>query len=386
MDRFLRIFIKDYEGVLDENIRKKCGTLSSIMGIAANILLFALKFLMGAVSGSVSILSDAFNNLSDAGSCVLTFFGYKLAAKPADKDHPFGHGRMEYIFSLVVASVIMVLGVELFKSSVTKIFEPESIRFSWVVVGALVVSMLVKLWLSYFNRTLGKKINSSIMIATGKDSAVDVLATLSTLVSLFASLFTGFPIDGIMGCIVSIIIIYAGVGIVKDTVDELIGKPADSELVVDIKKIMLEEDAVLGVHDVIIHSYGPGVTFGSIHAEVSAASNILEIHDVIDELEKKVYDVKGVVLTVHMDPIQVGNAEVDALRMKIEDILKDIDSALTFHDFRVVFGNTHTNLIFDIVVPFDSKKNKSEIKSLIDAALEKEERNYFAVINFDNEY
>ena len=386
MDVLIKLFIKNSEDVTNDKVRGAYGTFSSVMGMVMNVILFGLKIFFGTLAGSVSIISDAFNNLSDAGSCVLTLVGYKLAAKPADKDHPFGHGRMEYLISLVVASIIMLVGVELLKTSANKIFNPEKLNFSWAAVTVLIFSILVKLWLALFNRKLGKKINSSVMIATSKDSLSDVLATLASLIALVGSLWLTIPLDGIMGVAVSIVVILAGFGIVKDTVDELLGKPADAELVSRIREILMADEHVLGVHDLIIHSYGPGVIFGSAHAEVSSSENILEVHDAIDELEKKVYDSQRVVLTVHMDPIENDNENVNILRQMLEEILLEIDSMLTFHDFRVVNGPTHTNLIFDVVIPFECKLDEKEIKKQLDEKLSKKDAIYYAVVNFDREY
>ena len=382
----VKLFIKNYEDIKNEKVRSAYGTLSSIVGIISNIFLFTLKFIMGKISGSVSIISDAFNNLSDCGSCLLTLFGYKLAAKPADKDHPFGHGRMEYIISLLVATLIMVVGLDLFKTSFIKIIHPEKIEFSWVVLISMIFSIGVKLWMAFFNSKLGKKINSTVMLATSKDSAGDAIATSATVFALIMSVFTSFPVDGVMGCIVSLIILMAGFNIIKETVDELLGKPADQEVVNNIKDILRDNGYILGIHDMIIHSYGPGVIFGSVHAEVSADENIIIIHDAIDEVERKIYEKYRVVMTIHMDPIDNNNEENNKLREKIKEILTSIDDKLTFHDFRVVAGPSHTNLIFDIVLPFESNLKEDEIKRKIDIVLEKEERVYYTVITFDRDY
>lgn len=382
----VKLFIKDSENILDEGVRGQYGTLSSVVGIVSNIILFILKFIMGTLSGSVSIVSDAFNNLSDCGSCLITLFGYKMATKPADKDHPFGHGRLEYLISFVVAAVIMFVGAQLFGNSVKKVIHPEPIVFSWIVLISLIISILVKIWMSLFNKKLGNKINSPVMLATSKDSANDVIATFATLIALVCSLFTTLPIDGIMGCIVSVIILLAGFEIIKETVDELLGKPADPQIVSMIKEILMADEAVLGIHDMLIHSYGPGVIFGSVHAEVDANQNILEIHDAIDDLERKVYDDCKVVLTVHMDPVEVDNEQVMELKNMIAEMLAEIDETISFHDFRVVFGNTHTNLIFDVLIPFDYKYSEEEIKQMINEKLSTKETKYYAVITVDRDF
>ncbi len=386
MNILVKKFVKDYENINNTQVRQRYGILSGVVGIAANIVLFLVKLLMGTISGSISIVSDAFNNLSDAGNCIITMWGLKMAAKPADKDHPFGHGRLEYLVSLLVASVIMMLGASLFKSSVEKVLNPEKTKFSWVVLAALICSICVKLWLAYFNRKIGKYINSLVMLATSKDSLNDVFATLATVIALVAGIYTNFPVDGIMGCAVSVVIVVAGFGIVRDTVDVLLGKPAEPELVDEIKKIMIEPDSVLGIHDLIIHSYGPGVIFGSVHAEVPSTIDIMVAHEVIDDLEKKVYDDMGVVLTVHMDPVVVGDPIVDRLKEKLFVILSETDDKLSFHDFRVVKGVSHTNLIFDVVIPYDATTSKEDIKAAVDKGFKDEENLIFAVINFDNQY
>lgn len=382
----LRLFVKDYEKVENEKVRERYGLFSSMVGIVCNIFLFGVKYALGVVSGSVAIISDAFNNLSDSGSCILTLFGYKMAAKPADKDHPFGHGRMEYLISLVVAVIVLLVGIELFQSSVNRIREPKPISYSNVVLAGLLLSILLKLWMSYFNRVLGKRINSSIMLATAKDSASDVIATSVTVVALISSRFTEFPVDGVMGCIVSLFILYAGYGIIKDTADDLLGKPADKHTVMAIKEILEKDDQVIGIHDMVIHSYGPGVTFGSVHAEVDSRENIMVIHDAIDLLEKEVYEKLNVVLTVHMDPIEMDNELVNERKAMVREILSDIHKDLSFHDFRMVSGPNHTNLIFDIVLPFDCKLKEKTILDKLNEALREKEETFYAVVNVEREY
>lgn len=382
----LKWFVPNYEQTESDAVRERYGFLSGMVGIICNIILFVLKYIMGVLSGSVSIISDAFNNLSDSGSCILTLVGYKMAAKPADKDHPFGHGRMEYLFSLIIAVIIVLVGVELFQSSFDKIFHPKAVTFSWFVLAALLLSVGVKLWMAYFNNRLGKMINSSIMQATAKDSLSDVIATTTTIIALVASKFTQLPLDGIMGCVVSLFIFFAGYSIIRDTVDDLIGKPANPETVAKIKEILASDENVLGLHDMVIHSYGPGVVFGSVHVEVDCRNNIMEIHDAVDLLEKEVYETLGVILTVHMDPVETDNEFVNSRKQMVKEILLKLDSELTFHDFRVVAGPTHTNLIFDIVQPFDCKLKEQDIKNYLKDELDKEEIQYYAVVNIEREY
>ena len=386
----VKLFVKNYEKIDDEKVRGSYGTLSSFVGIISNIILFLIKFIMGKISCSVSIVSDAFNNLSDCGSCLLTLFGYKLAAKPADKDHPFGHGRLEYIFSLVVAALILIVGIDLFKTSVTKVIHPEKIEFSWIVFWALVFSIGMKIWMSIFNKTLGNKINSSVMLATSKDSFSDAIATSATLIALVVSRYSDVPLDGIMGCVVSVIILIAGFNIIKETVDELLGKAADPEVVQNIKKVLMDNPSIIGVHDMIIHNYGPGTTFGSVHAEVDSKGDIMCIHDAIDEVERKVYEDYKVILTIHMDPVETDNEEINKLKGILKSIINEIDEKLTFHDFRMVSGPSHTNLIFDVVIPFDVKIDEETIKEQIDSKITEKapdkDKKYYTVITFDRAY
>lgn len=379
-------FVKDYENVKNQKVREAYGVLSSWVGIACNILLFVAKFLIGTMANSISIISDGFNNLSDCASCVVTMFGYKMAAKPADKDHPFGHGRMEYLTSLIIAMVILVVGVELFTGSVDKIIHPAEVKFSVVALIALILSILIKLWMGMFNRKLGKTVDSSVMLATSKDSLNDVFATAATLVALVATLFTDIPLDGIMGLVVSVMILISGFGIVKETVDELLGQPADPHTVECLKEIVDECPYSLGMHDLIIHSYGPGNLIGSVHIEVDGKENIMDIHDAIDELERNIYQELNIRMTIHMDPIETDNENLKLCRDMIEVILAEIDKEISFHDFRVVAGPSHTNLIFDLVVPHGCKLSDRDIKEAIDEKLLMREKRYYAVITFEKNY
>ena len=379
-------FIKDYDNVKNTRVREAYGVLSSWVGIICNILLFIAKFVIGTLANSISIVSDGFNNLSDCASCVVTMFGYKMAAKPADKDHPFGHGRMEYLTSLIIAMVIVVVGVELFTGSVDKILNPEDIKFSIVALVALIISILIKLWMGLFNRKLGRAVESSVMLATSKDSLNDVLATAATLFALVASLFTDAPLDGVMGIIVSMMILLSGFGIIKETVDELLGQPASAEMVEELKLLVDECSCSLGMHDLIIHSYGPGNLIGSVHIEVDGKGNIMDIHDAIDELERNIYDEMGIRMTVHMDPVETDNENLKLCKDMMEVILADIDKEISFHDFRVVAGPSHTNLIFDLVIPHDCKLSEKELKGKIDEKLAAREKKYYAVITFERSY
>jgi len=382
----VRKFIKNHEDIKNQKVREAYGILSSWVGIACNILLFVAKFAIGTIANSISIISDGFNNLSDCASCVVTMFGYKMAAKPADKDHPFGHGRMEHLTSLVIAVVIMVVGVELFTGSFAKVRNPEEVKFSVVALVVLILSIMIKLWMGMFNKKLGNTIDSSVMLATSKDSFNDVLATSATLVALVASVFTAAPLDGIMGIVVSIMILFSGFGIMKETVDELLGQPAPPEIVESLKELVDECHYSLGMHDLIIHSYGPGNLIGSVHIEVDGKENIMDIHDAIDELERNIYGELGIRMTIHMDPVETDNENLKLCKDMVEVILQEIDKELSFHDFRMVAGPSHTNLIFDVVVHHGCKLNDRQIKEAIDEKLLLREKKYYTVITFDKDY
>lgn len=379
-------FIPDYEQTEDPKVRQRYGTLSSLTGIACNLVLFVVKLVMGMLSNSIAITSDAFNNLSDSASCIVTLFGYKLAAKPADKDHPFGHGRMEYLTSLVLAAVILFVGFELLSGSVDKIIHPQPVHFSLAVLLSLLASIGLKLWMCGFNRKLGNRIQSGVMLATAQDSLNDVAATFATVISLLLSLVTDLPVDGVMGIIVSLFVFVCGYGIIKDTVNQLLGQPADPQLVRNIRQVMLSRPQILGIHDMIIHSYGPGNLIGSAHAEVSSSGDLLQIHDTIDEIEKQIYEQLHVMMTIHMDPIETDSPQVAEGRQLITRILDQIDPSLTFHDFRIVSGPTHTNLIFDVVVPFDCPLSFDQIRRQVEEQLAAQPETWYAVITFDRDY
>lgn len=386
VDFLVKKFVKDYQNTTDNQVRGRYGMLSSIVGIVCNILICTAKFIIGALVHSISIISDGFNNLSDCASCIVTMFGYKMAAKPADKDHPFGHGRIEYLTSMIIAAVIVLVGGELLKTSVMKIIHPTEVTFSIVALVVLVISIAVKIWMGIFNTILGKRIQSGVMLATAKDSFSDVAATVATLVALVASIWTDLPVDGAMGVIVSVIILLAGIGIIRETVDQLLGKPADEEVVDQLKQMVKEDKIALGMHDLIIHSYGPGNLIGSVHVEVDAKGDILEIHDAIDLLEHQIYKKLQIMMTIHMDPVETDNEVLNGYREKVGAIIANIDEKLSMHDFRMVVGPTHTNLIFDVLVPYDSKAKKSEIRAIIDKELAKETHPVIAVITFEKSF
>jgi len=382
----VKIFVKDYNDITNESVREKYGILSSIVGIICNITLFVLKYILGTMSNSIAIISDGFNNLSDSASCIITLFGYKMAAKPADKDHPFGHGRIEYLTSLLVAVLIIFVGFELLRNSVDKLLHPIQVQFSWTVLISLIISIGVKIWMALFNRVIGNRIHSLVMLATSQDSRNDVVVTTATIIALTSALFTDVPVDGIMGIFVSVFILYSGYKIIKGTVDILLGQPADPELVEELKILILSNEHILGLHDLIIHSYGPGKQIGSGHVEVSADENIVEIHEAIDQVEKEVYEKLKLILTLHMDPIEQDNVFTDGCRELVEDIIHNIHESLSVHDFRVVFGSIQINLIFDISVPYECEYSNEEIKNSIDQQLKVQKGSCNTIITFDRSF
>lgn len=377
------IFIKNKEGSV---MRKSYGTLCSIVGILLNILLFAGKYFAGMVSGSVAITADAFNNLSDAGSSFITLVGFLFAGKKPDPDHPFGHGRFEYVSGFVVSMAILLMGLELFKSSIMKIIHPEQVDTSMLAMGILVVSIAVKLYMAFYNHRVGKKIESAAMNATAIDSLSDSIATSVVLAAMLVMRFTGINIDGICGVLVAVFILYAGFSAAKETLDPLLGLAPDKEYVEQIKKIVMEHDMVQGIHDLVVHDYGPGRQMISLHAEVPGDQNIYEIHDLIDRIERELNEKLLCEAVIHMDPIETDNMEVARMRNLIAEKVKQIDSRMTIHDFRMVTGNTHTNLIFDAVVPYELKLSVEEVKREIEELVLNLEGDYFAVVHIDQSY
>ncbi len=379
-------FIKDSDNINDSKVREKYGTLSSFVGIACNIILFVFKLIVGTIANSISITSDAFNNLSDCATSIITLFGYKMAAKPADKEHPFGHGRMEYILSFILAIIILMVGYELVKNSVKELIDPSKINFSIVSTVVLVFSIILKIWMSKFNNKLGTKLNNSAMLATSKDSLNDVVATSATLFALIVSQFTTLPIDGMMGIVVSIFVLKSGFEIIKSTVDELLGQTPDPETVELIKKLIKEEPLVIGYHDLMVHNYGPGRHFGSAHIEVRSDVDFLVAHDAVDMIEKRVLEETGIMLSLHLDPINMDDEETKYYYDKVKGIVRSIEKETHLHDFRIVTGETHTNLIFDLVVPFNFKLNDDEIIKIINDGLKDEPKKIYIVPTIENKY
>ncbi len=351
IDFLVKRFVKDYEKTGDLRVRTAYGMLSGGVGIFCNVLLFALKLAVGLAVQSVSVMSDAFNNLSDAASSVISFVGAKLANQPADEEHPFGHGRMEYIVALAVAFIVIEVGLSLFKSSVDKVLHPMDMTFSVVSVAILAASILVKLWLAYFNKGLGEKINSSVMKATAADSLGDVLATTATVVALVIYGIWGINLDGWIGLGVSVVVMLAGVNIAKDTLAPLLGEAIPEEVYHQITEFVEGYEGIVGTHDLLVHNYGPGRSMASIHAEVPNNVDIEESHEIIDSIEREAMKALGIFLVIHMDPIAVNDEKVMHYRGIVEEVIWRLDSRCSVHDFRIVNGERRTNLIFDLVVP-----------------------------------
>ncbi len=382
----LKLFVKNYEDTGSATVRARIGKLSGITGIACNVLLFGLKLLAGLISGSVSITADAVNNLSDAASSVVTLIGFKLAEKPADKDHPYGHARYEYLSGLAVAAMIIVIGFELGKSSVQKILNPAAVDFSVPVLIVLLVSIGIKLWLSLFNRKLGKKIQSSALLATSADSRNDVLATGAVLAAGLVEHFTHFQVDGYMGAAVALFILYSGAMMAKETISPLLGENASPELRNLIVETLKCEPLVLGYHDLMVHDYGPGQRFASLHVEMDQKEDPLLCHEIIDDIERACLRDHNVHLVIHYDPVAVGDPKTDALRAVVEQAIKGKDERMSLHDFRMVPGAGHTNLVFDVAIPMAWKGREDAIRQTIDSALSAlEQGTYHTVITFDPE-
>ena len=381
-----RVFIRHRDTLSPSALRQAYGQLCGAVGIGLNLLLFAGKLFAGTISGSIAITADAFNNLSDAGSSLVTLLGFRLAGRKPDPEHPFGHGRMEYISGLAVAGLILLMGVELGKSSLKKILSPEEIVSSPLVLAILAVSVAVKLYMFYYNRSIGKKIKSAAMSATATDSLSDAVSTTAVLIATLVGQFTGLNIDGWVGLLVALFILFSAYKAAKETLSPLLGQTPDPEFVERIEQIVLSYPEVLNIHDLIVHDYGPGRMMISLHAEVSADGDLLQLHDVIDNAEHRLKKELGCMAVIHMDPIITNDAHTDALRMAVAEKVKSIDPRLTIHDFRTVSGPTHTNLIFDVVVPYDVKLTADEVRRRIGALVKELDENYFAVVQVDNSY
>ncbi len=381
-----RYFIKNYEQTESPSVRQSYGVLCGSVGIGFNILLFIGKFLAGLISNSIAITADAFNNLSDAGSSLITLIGFKMAGQKPDTEHPFGHGRIEYLTGLLVSLLILLMGVELIKSSVSKILHPEATECTPVVAGILIVSILVKLYMYLYNRSTGRKIDSAAMMATAADSLSDMLSTSVVLIATLIGKFTGLQIDGWCGLLVGIFILYAGFSAAKDTISPLLGQPPQKEFVEKIESIVQSYPQVLGIHDLIVHDYGPGRVMISLHAEVPASGDMLHLHDTIDNIERQLHRELHCDAVIHMDPVMNDDEETQELKKQVTYCLHELDKSLNLHDFRIVKGPTHTNIIFDILVPFKFQLSDAEISRFMEEKIHSISTSYYAVINIDKDY
>lgn len=379
----LKLFVKDYQEAEQPAVRASIGRLAGIVGIVCNSLLFLFKLIAGLLSGSVSIIADAVNNLSDASSSLVTLIGFKLAQRPADKKHPFGHARYEYLSGFIVSALIFVIGIELAKSSVEKIIYPEAVELSILSVSVLVASVLLKLWMFLFCRKLGKRINSTTLQATSVDSRNDVISTTAVLVGCVIGYLFDIKIDGYIGLGVALFIIYSGITLAKETINPLLGEQTDEKLVDDISELVLSHDKIIGMHDLLVHDYGPGQCFASVHAELNADEDPLICHDIIDDIERNVLEKLSVNLVIHYDPVVTDDEELNYMRDVVVDIIIEIDSRLTLHDFRMVRGAKRTKLVFDLVIPYSMEEEKHRLKEIIDKGIKTEGKHYDAVICFD---
>ena len=383
-----KLFIKDYENTSDAKVRQAYGMLCGAVGIVLNACLFLLKFIAGQLSGSIAITADAFNNLSDAGSSIITLVGFKMAGQKPDSHHPFGHGRIEYISGLLVSVIILFMGTELFRSSVGKILHPEPVEAGTLVLAILIVSICVKLYMFLYNRTISRRIDSAAMMATAKDSISDSISTLAVLVTTLLAFFSGIQSDGWCGILVALFVLWTGIGAMKDTISPLLGQPPEPEFVKRIEDIIMEYkgQGVLGIHDLVVHNYGPGRVMLSVHVEVPSTGNILELHDMIDLIEHRLSNDLNCSAVIHMDPVCVDDELTNRIKERIAGIITGMEGEIRFHDFRIVHGPTHTNVIFDVVVPYDYPMSDNEVVIYIQEKMKAMEGNYFAVIDVDKAY
>lgn len=382
----IRIFVKDHENTDDPRVRERYGKFAGVVGIVSNLILCIMKILIGLVSRSIAIIADGINNLADASSSIITLVGFKLASQPEDEDHPYGHARIEYLTGLFISIVIIVIGLQLLRTSIDKILHPDPLEFSCLTIIILVAAILIKLWQSLFNRSIGRKIRSVTLMATAADSRNDVISTSAVLVSVIVGKFTGIQIDGYMGCLVALFIIWSGIQLVRETTSPLLGEAPDQELVDSIAEIVKKEPGVLGIHDLMVHNYGPGKIFASMHIEVDADGDLMESHDMIDNIEKRIKDELHVEFVVHMDPVKTDDPLITKMKKIIADALLPLDGVDNIHDFRIVPGPTHTNIIFDVVLAADCSLSEKEITGIAAEAARSVDNDFYVVITFDHAY
>ena len=380
----LKLFVKDYRNLDKPNVHGAIGTMAGVTGIVCNIFLFALKLAVGILSGAVSVVADALNNLSDTASSIVTLFGFRLAQRPADADHPYGHARYEYISGLAVAALILVIGVELGRSSVLKIFNPSPLAVSTITLIILICAIAIKLWMYFFYAGLGKRIQSATLKAAAIDSRNDVLASAAVLVGCVLEWGFSLSLDGYIGLAVALFIVWSGVGVARETISPLLGQRADEELVKKISRLILNNDKVLGIHDLLVHDYGPGQCFASVHVEISASEDPLECHEIIDSIECSVLDELNVHLVIHYDPVLENDAQWREMSKLLRKIVKEVDADLTIHGFRIVPGDEKPKLVFDLAIPYGSSHNNIALKESIDRALQTFGKDYQTVIRFED--
>ncbi len=383
LDRWL---VREGEAPGGVKVRSRYGVFAGVVGVCCNLLLFAAKFTVGALSNSIAITADAFNNLSDVGSSLVTLIGFRISGKPADREHPFGHGRAEYVTGMVVAFLILLVGVQLFLDAVDKILHPQAVESGMPAILVLAIAIAGKLLMGLFYRSVGNRIGSASLKAAMTDSISDVAATTAVLVSVIVSMLSGANIDGYMGALVAVLVFIAGIKALKDTLDPLLGQAPDPALVEQIKNLVLDHEGVLGIHDLIVHNYGPGRILASLHAEVSAEEDIIRSHDMIDLIERELGEKLQVHAVIHMDPIQTNNERVNAVRQELEEVLRQIHPDLSFHDFRMVDGITHTNLIFDLLVPHRFSMTNCELEEAVTQKMQEREPTFYCVITVDKSF
>ena len=387
MGNFLfKRFIKDYENTRDPKVRDDYGKLAGIVGIISNTVLCTMKILIGLISGSISIVADGINNLADGASSIITLLGFKLASLPEDEEHPYGHARIEYIAGMAVSVMILIVGFELGKSSLEKIITPEPLEFSWTVVIVLLIAIAIKVWQAIFNISTGKKINSLALIATGTDSRNDVISTVVVLLGILIGHFFNVMVDGYFGLAVAVFILWSGVSLIKETISPLLGEAPDEELVSQIEAMAMAYDGAIGIHDLIVHNYGPGKVFASMHIEVDSSVDVMESHDLIDTIEKNLSESLNILLTVHMDPVDINNPYREPLTHILKDVLSGIPGTLGFHDLRIVPGTTHTNVIFDVVLSHECELSQKEISDILKQKVSEFNSSFLCVIEYDMNY
>lgn len=382
----IKYFIKDPDQLSSFSVREAYGKLSSIVGIIVNLILSLSKIGIGLIFGSMAVLADGINNLSDAASSIITLIGFKLASKPADADHPYGHARIEYLSGLIVSFIILFLGLQLIISSFDKILHPDMVNYSFLMIATLIFSILTKLWLFLFNHSIGRRIDSATVLATAADSFNDVVATSGVLLASLIAKFTGLHLDGYVGILVGLFVCYSGFTLIRETMNPLLGEAPDPAFIHSVEEKLLSYDGIEGFHDLVLHSYGPNRFFASVHAEVAALSNLLETHDMIDNIERDFSKELGINLVIHLDPIITDDEKSLAIKSELSSILKAINGDLSFHDFRLVSGPTHTNILFDVAIPVGFKTSPQELANTIDTKMKAIDPNYYTIITVDTDY